>query len=283
MLTLISFQRRTWGCLALLLAVPLLYYSWQVALRTPPLTPLQLIAHRGGPKEAPENTLAAFRKAIARGVGWLEFDVQMTRDGMLVVIHDETVDRTTNGTGAVADLTFAQIRALDAGNGEKVPTFQEVLELARTHHVKLLPETKSAHRYPGIEAKLLQVLQEADYLDQTVIQSFEAGSLDTLRRLNPQVRLCALSGPGPFSVRTPPGEAQFVCPMAEMVLLHPGLIRQAHGEGRQVFIWFGLLETPLLFKVVRFLGADGVMSDDPSALQATFGPQANTHLSNTEN
>lgn len=283
MMTLIPFQRRTWGCLALLLAVPLLYYSWQVILRTPPLTPIQTIAHRGGPKEAPENTLAAFQKAITQGVGWLEFDVQMTRDGLLVVIHDETVDRTTNGTGAVADLTFAQIRALDAGNGEKVPTFQEVLELARTRHVKLLPETKSAHRYPGIETKLLQALKEADYLDQTVIQSFEAGSLDTLRRLNPQVRLCALYGPGQFSVSTPPGEAQVVCPMGEMVLFHPGIIRQAHSEGRQVFIWFGLLETPLLFKVVRFLGADGVMSDDPSALQATFGPPTNTNPSNTEN
>ena len=247
--------------------MPLLYYGLHVAWRTPPLAPTQLIAHRGGPKYAPENTLAAFEHAIAQGVGWLEFDVQMTQDGVLVVIHDETVDRITDGTGSVRDLTFAQIRALDAGRGEKVPTFQEVVELAKAHGVKLLPETKSAHLYAGLEEKILHVLDEAGYLDQTIIQSFEAGSLDTLHRLNPNVKLCALYGLGSFSVSAPPGEAQFVCPMAEMVLLNPGLIRQAHGEGRQVFIWFGLLENPFLFKVMRFFGAEGLMSDDPIALR----------------
>ncbi|MCL4297854.1 MAG: glycerophosphodiester phosphodiesterase [Anaerolineae bacterium] len=252
--------------------MPLLYYGLHVAWRTPPLAPTQLIAHRGGPKYAPENTLAAFEHAIAQGVGWLEFDVQMTQDGVLVIIHDETVDRTTDGTGSVRDLTFAQIRALDAGRGEKVPTFQEVVELAKAHGVKLLPETKSAHLYAGLEEKILHVLDEAGYLDRTVIQSFEAASLDTLHRLNPQARLCALYGLWPFSVSAPPGDAQFVCPMAEMVLLNPGIIRQAHGEGRQVFVWFGLLENPLLFRVMRFFGADGLMSDDPVALREALSP-----------
>lgn len=259
-------RRRKLGCLAVLLAVPLIYYGLHVALRTPPLTPTQIIAHRGGPRYAPENTLAAFQHAVTQGVDWLEFDVQMTQDGVLVIIHDETVDRTTNGTGAVRDLTFAQIHALDAGKGEKVPTFKEVVELARANGVKILPETKSARLYPGIEENMLQVLDEAGYLDQTIIQSFEADSLNTLHRLNPKAKLCALYGLGRFNVSAPPGEAQFVCPMAEMVLLNPAIIRQAHGAGRQVFIWFGLLETPFLFNVMRFLGADGLMSDDPIAL-----------------
>lgn len=266
-------NRHSWGCLAILLAVPLIYYAIHVALRTSALTPTQIIAHRGGPKYAPENTMAAFQHAIAEGVDWLEFDVQMTQDGVLVVIHDETVDRTTNGTGAVRDLTFAQIRALDAGQGEKVPTFKEVVELAKANGVKILPETKSAHLYPGLEEKMLQVLDEAGTLDQTIIQSFEAGSLDTLHRLNPQARLCALYGPGSFNVSTPPGDAQFVCPMGEMVLLYPGIIRQAHSEGRQVFIWFGLLENPFLFKVMRFFGAEGLMSDDPITLREAVTPR----------
>ncbi|MDH5508339.1 MAG: glycerophosphodiester phosphodiesterase family protein, partial [Anaerolineae bacterium] len=85
----------------------------------------QLIAHRGGKTYQPENTLAAFKQAIADGVDQLEFDVQMTKDGVLVVIHDEEVDRTTNGSGLVADLTLAEIQALDAGGGERVPTFAE--------------------------------------------------------------------------------------------------------------------------------------------------------------
>lgn len=266
-------RRRTLGCLAIFLAVPLIYYGLHVALRTPPLTPTQIIAHRGGPNYAPENTLPAFQNAIAQGVDWLEFDVQMTQDGVLVIIHDETVDRTTDGTGAVRDLTFAQIRALDAGNGEKVPTFKEVVELAKANGVKILPETKSAHLYPGIEENMLQMLDEANYLDQTIIQSFEADSLDTLHRLNPNAKLCALYGLGQFSVSAPPGDAQFVCPMAEMVLLNPVIIRQAHGERRQVFIWFGMLETPFLFNVMRFFGAEGLMSNDPIALREAVTPR----------
>ena len=266
-------RRRTLGCLAILLAVPLIYYGLHVALRTPPLTPTQIIAHRGGLKYTPENTLAAFQNAVAQGVDWLEFDVQMTQDGVLVIIHDETVDRTSNGTGAVRDLTFAQIRALDAGNGEKIPTFKEAVELAKANRVKILPETKSAHLYPGIEENILQVLDEADYLDQTIIQSFEADSLDTLHRLNPNAKLCALYGLWQFSVSAPPGNAQFVCPMAEMVLLNPVIIRQAHGERRQVFIWFGMLENPFLFNVMRFFGAEGLMSNDPIALREAVTPR----------
>ena len=114
-----SLRRGACGCLAILVGIPLLYYAIQVLQRTPALTPFQNIAHRGGTNGPPESTLAAFQNAITQGVDWLEFDVQMTKDGALVVIHDETVDRTTNGTGKVSDLTLEQIRSLDAGQGEK--------------------------------------------------------------------------------------------------------------------------------------------------------------------
>ena len=262
-----SIRKRLAGCVIILALILLVYYGAQVLLRTPPLTALQIIAHRGGPKAAPENTLAAFRNAAARGADWLEFDVQMTKDGALVVIHDETVDRTTRGTGAVRDLTLEQIRALDAGQGEKIPTFEEVLALAKSSGVKILPETKSAHLYPGMEAKMLQALEAAGYLDQTVIQSFEPDSLEELHRLNPKAKLCALYGLWKLSVSAPPAEAQYVCPMAEMVLLNPGMIRQAHREGRQVFIWFGAVENPFVLRIMRFFGADGLILNDPMALQ----------------
>jgi glycerophosphoryl diester phosphodiesterase len=260
-----SPRRRGWGCVAILVLVSLIYYGVQALLRTPPLTPLQIIAHRGGPKYAPENTMAAFRNAIDQSADWLEFDVQMTKDGALVVIHDETVDRTTDGTGAVRDLTLEQIRALDAGQGEKVPTFQEVLELAKTRGVKILPETKFAHLYPGVEEKMLQALEQADYLDRTVIQSFEPDSLERLHTLEPRANLCALYGLWQFNVGAPPGEAKFVCPMAEMVLLNPSMIRQAHKEGRPAFIWFQLLENPFVSGMMGFFGADGLIVNDPLA------------------
>src|SRR5215216_2307304 len=258
----ISSRHHAGGCLAIFVVVLLVYYGVHVLMRTPALTTLQIIAHRGGPTNAPENTLAAFRNAITQGADWLEFDVQMTKDGALVVIHDETVDRTTDGTGAVGNQTLEQIRSFDAGQGEHVPTFEEVLALAKTNGVKILPETKSAHLYPGVEEKLLQVLEQANYLDQTVIQSFEADSLDKLARLNPQAKLCALFGLWKFSLSSPPGDAQYVCPMAEMVLLNPGMIRQAHQERRQVFIWFEVIENQFGLSFMRFFGADGLIVDD---------------------
>jgi glycerophosphoryl diester phosphodiesterase len=261
------------GCLAIVLAVLLVYYGVHAILRTPPLEPIQLIAHRGGPNYAPENTLPTFYNAMAQGMDWLEFDVQMTKDGELVVIHDETVDRTTDGTGAVRDLTLEEIRGLDAGNGERVPTFEEVVEVAKVNGVKILPEAKSAHLYPGLEEEMLRALDEAGILDQAVIQSFEADSLERLHSLDPDAKICALYGLWQLSVSSPPGEAQYVCPMGEMVLLNPGMIRQAHGEGRQVFIWFGVLENPMLFKLMRFFGADGLMSDDPVMLRAAVKPR----------
>ena len=253
--------------MALLFLVPLIYYAVQALLRTPPSTSLEIIAHRGGLAYEPENTLAAFRNAINQGVDRLEFDVQMTKDGALVVIHDETVDRTTDGTGAVRDMTLEQIRSLDAGHGERIPTFQEVLDLAKASGIKILPETKSAHLYPGMEEKLLQALEQAGYVDRTVIQSFEPASLEKLHRLDPQAKLCALYGLWKFNVGSPAGEAQYVCPMAEMVLLNPGMIRQAHKEGRQVFIYFGVMENRFGLSAMRFFGADGLIVNDPMPLK----------------
>jgi len=258
--------------LAIVIAVPVLYYAVQIALRSAPLNPFTVIGHRGGRAYAPENTLAAFRNAIQMGSVWLEFDVQMTRDGVLVVMHDDTVDRTTNGHGAVADLTLDQIRSLDAGQGEKVPTFQEVLDLAKASGADIFPETKSAHLYPGIEAKMLAALVQANYLDHTVIQSFEPASLNTLHQLNPQARLCALYGLWQFSDSRPAGDAGFVCPMGEMVVLNPYMIRQAHNEGRRVFVWFGALQYPFLYRLVAFFGADGLIADDPLLVRQTLTP-----------
>src|ERR1700730_73718 len=97
-----------------------------------------LIAHRGASGHAPENTLAAFRKAVSLGVGFIETDLQWTRDARFVAIHDDTVDRTTNGHGAVHDLTLEAIRKLDAGSwfgseyaGERIPTLAEILEFSK--------------------------------------------------------------------------------------------------------------------------------------------------------
>ncbi|MEW5568229.1 glycerophosphodiester phosphodiesterase family protein [Rossellomorea marisflavi] len=147
-------------------------------------------AHRGVPSLAPENTMAGYRLAYELGADQIETDVQRTKDGHLVVIHDETVDRTTNGTGAVKDLTLAEIRALDAGikfdekfAGEKVPTFKEYLQEFKGKNVMLLVELK-AH---DVEEQTIQEIKEEGMMDQVVLQSFYLDSMQRSNELAPEL------------------------------------------------------------------------------------------------
>ena len=156
----------------------------------------------------------------------------------------------------------------DPGQGERVPTFDEVIALAKDSGVGLMPEAKSAHLYPGIEAKMVQAVVEADYVDNTVIQSFQPQALDTIHALNPNVQLCALYGLWHFRLSgAQPGQAKIVCPMAEMVILYPWQLKQAHAEERQVFAWFWALEHPVVMHLLLTLGVDGLIVDDPVALR----------------
>ena len=231
----------------------------------------KIIAHRGGPRYAPENTLAAFRHALTLGVDGFEFDIQMTKDGELVTLHDETVDRTTNGAGAVKDKTLAEVRALDAGRGEPPPTFGEVLGLAQSAGVWMLAEIKSPHLYPGIEAKIVHTLTAANYLDRAIIMSFDWQSLEQVRQLSPAANIGALYGEKMLTVSKIPARAQYACPLADIALLNPFLTGQAHRQGRQVFTWFWKTENPLFYRGLHWLGVDGIIVDDPVAAKKTLG------------
>jgi glycerophosphoryl diester phosphodiesterase len=232
----------------------------------------QVIAHRGDRAHAPEDTLAAFRKAVLAGANWIELDVQRTKDGQLVVIHDETVDRTTDGSGRVGDLTLEQVQALDAGDGEPVPTFQEAIRFAQEAGVGFFPEAKSAPLYPGIEGEMVAVLRQEGYLERTILQSFAYDGLAQVAADNPDLQICPLFGLWQFNLRSPGLEsAKQVCPMGEMVLLYPWMIRQAHQDGRQVYVWFGAIEHPLVMRLMLALGADGLIVDDPGRLARMLG------------
>ena len=248
-----------------LLATVTFYYALSAAIGKPLSGQVLLIAHRGGSAEYPENTLQAFDQAIAAGAGWLEFDVQMSRDGELVVIHDTTVDRTTNGTGSVADLTFAQLRSLDAGNGQVIPTFAEVLNVALRGGVGVMPELKSPGLYPGISQKLVDVASEMGFIDRMIIQSFSAEALDQLHRIDPDLMLCVLYGPGTLMIGSDqPGDAGYVCPAARSVVLNPWIIQQAHNANRQVLVWFDTAQSPLIVRALLAFGVDGLIVDNPA-------------------
>jgi len=259
---------RTLGTgLLILITLPFFYYLTYFIFRGPLPTKPQLIAHRGGPVYQPENTLVAFKNAIDLEFDWIEFDVQRTKDGVLVVFHDETVDRTTDGTGRVENLTFEQLRALDAGNGEVVPTFQEVIVLAKKSGTGILPEAKSPYLYPGIATQMTKELIEHSYLENAVIQSFDYSVLEEVNNVQKETHLCPLYGLWKLDLSDPtPGNVGTICPMAEMVILNPWMIKQAHDDGREVFVWFGDIEHPITARLLIAMGTDGLMVDDPIML-----------------
>jgi glycerophosphoryl diester phosphodiesterase len=159
-----------------------------------------VIAHRGNSAHRPENTLASFASALEIGATWLELDVQLTKDGQVIVLHDATLDRTTSGSGPAAALTLQQVRALSAGypsrfgeafSGERVPLLSEALAMARGR-AKVLVEIKhdsvtDDERADGIEARTLQEIRKAGASDEVAILSFDHRALVRCARMAPEI------------------------------------------------------------------------------------------------
>ncbi|MEC8646379.1 MAG: glycerophosphodiester phosphodiesterase family protein, partial [Candidatus Latescibacterota bacterium] len=149
------------------------------------------IAHRGasGRGLAPENTLAAFEKALDIGIDMLEIDVRVTGDGQLIVLHDPSLDRTTDREGIVREMVLEEIRQADAGYGERVPVLREVFDLAR-HRAPILLEIKSDF----IAELVVQAIAEAEFSEQVVVQSFNPQTVERVKRLAPHLPASLLIG-----------------------------------------------------------------------------------------
>ncbi len=153
-------------------------------------------AHRGFSGKYPENTMLAFKKAVEAGADGIELDVQLTKDGEVVIIHDEKVDRTTNGAGNVRDFTLAELRKLDASyiytgkmDVNPVPTFEEYCEWVKDLPIVTNIELKTGvYPYPGIEAKVWKILQKYNLQDKVIISSFNHYSILQMRKLAPQLQ-----------------------------------------------------------------------------------------------
>ena len=228
--------------------------------------------------EAPENTLGAFRHAIEIGMKYVELDVQMTRDGEMVVIHDETVDRTTDGTGAVQGYRFDDLRRLDAGfrfgpewTGERIPTLREVLELCVDNGVGVVVELKSPHLNPGIEAKVAALVGEmwTRGAENIWCISFDHEAIRRMRRLDGALMLGYLFPPGAEEFAVADDTVQAVCPYFGSCLEHPDQVVEAHRLGKFVFVYTVDREEDMR-RLVE-VGVDGMVSDRPSVLLAMSG------------
>ncbi|MGV9558379.1 glycerophosphodiester phosphodiesterase [Streptomyces sp. NPDC003522] len=224
------------------------------------------IGHRGIMGVEPENTLRSFVAAERAGLDAVELDLHLSKDGALVVMHDADVDRTTDGSGPVADHTLAQLRALDAGLGERVPVFEEVLAAVS---VPLQAEIKDVQAARA----LAEVMLERDLVGRVEVSSFHDEAVAEIARLVPGVRTALIDSlhpvrPGPDG-RIPhgPGVAEravaagaaTVCLKLRRLTLE--LVEEVRGHGLRVIGW--VVNTPDQLRLARAFGLDGVTTDRP--------------------
>jgi glycerophosphoryl diester phosphodiesterase len=219
------------------------------------------IAHRGASGYAPENTLAAFRRAVSQGVSFIETDLHLTRDAHFVAIHDDTVDRTTGGHGAVNQLTLAEIRRLDAGSwfasefiGERIPTLTEILEFTRKHDVVFYLELKPTGFWGG-EHALISSLRESGEIPRVIVISFDAAILAALRKIEPTL-MTGLLHDGkirdPFEQALEIGARQLA---VRGDLVTPNFLKEAHKRDLQVVCW--TINSPAHMRLLEASGVDG--------------------------
>lgn len=153
-----------------------------------------IIGHRGAPRAAPENTLSSFELAIRQGADLVELDLHLSTDKQLVVIHDDTVDRTTDGTGPVGDLSLAELRALDAGSwvhpkfcGEQIPTLSEALELSAGRAGLVVELKGGSDCYPGMERLLARAIETEDRLEDVIAISRNSAAIKRINEINPDI------------------------------------------------------------------------------------------------
>lgn len=230
------------------------------------------IAHRGASAHAPENTLPAFAAALEAGADALELDIHMAADGALVVIHDSTLERTTNGRGLVRVRTLADLKRLDAGawfgpafGGARVPALGEVVALARGR-VRLFVEIKGGSDfYPGIESAVVRCLKEGGVLPDAVLMSFDHPALLAVRAAAPEAETAALLGGRPADAPGVAAAARAGALALEHQLVTARERAVTAAAGLRLYAWTADEETEM--RRLAKLGVDGIITNDPARLR----------------
>ncbi len=226
-------------------------------------------AHRGSRTEAPENTMEAFRLAISQGADGIELDVHLTKDGEVVVAHDETVDRVSNGTGRIVDMTLAELRTLDFSKGfpsfspAEIPTLSEVCELIAPTSLSINVEIKSGVvLYEGIEKKVMEIVNRHGISSRVLYSSFNHYSLMALKSLDPSVKIGllyseALVDPQLYAARI---GADAIHPFYP-TLISPGVVQGCKALGIKIHPW--TINNSEHISAAIALGVDAIITDVP--------------------
>jgi glycerophosphoryl diester phosphodiesterase len=236
--------------------------------------PVLVTAHRGLSGEAPENTLPAFKKAIEVGSDMIELDVRFSKDGQMVVIHDDTLDRTTNGRGKVSDYTLKELKQLDAGSwfapqfsGEQIPTLKEVLELARGKiliNIEIKDDSPGQYKITDLADRALQEVKKAGMAGRVIFSSFYPSSLQRIGESDPRIGVALLYHRDWNSLREVVGDRFFLVLNLRHSFLTREKIRRIHQEGMKVNTYTVNSEE----EMEKFIGwgIDGIITNHPDKL-----------------
>ena len=214
-----------------------------------------IIAHRGASAYEPENTLRSFKRAFELGADMIEFDVRLSRDRHLVIMHDEKVDRTTNGEGLVKDKTVSELKKLDAGMGESVPTLEEVIALGKGK-IGFVIELKE----PGTEEGVISLIKENNLIEHVFIVSFNQNLLKRVKDLESKVKtgLILLSSTDPIRLAKE-CQADTVAPFHDFITVD--LIEKAHQNNLKIITW--TVDNRGEAESLRDAGIDGIVTNKP--------------------
>jgi glycerophosphoryl diester phosphodiesterase len=236
--------------------------------------PVLVIGHRGFSAAAPENTLASFKKAMEVGVDMIELDVHLSKDGQVVVIHDDTLNRTTNGKGKVVSYTLDELKQLDAGSwfgsqfsGERIPTLKEVLELTRGQvllYVELKGGDLGQYTLEDLADRSLQEVEKAGMLRQVLFASFDLSAIERIREKNPGIPVALIYSRSWSSPQEVIGGRPIPALSFRGTVLTQTNASKARQQGIKVLVW--TLNTEEHMEHFLKIGVDGIITDYPDRL-----------------
>lgn len=235
----------------------------------------QIIAHRGYSSEFPENTLASFAGAFDIGVDYIELDVQITKDGEIVVFHDTALSRITGKEGTISDYTYEELLQMDAGSwfdssfaGERIPTLRQALELTAQNSGKVYLELKDIGEVDGFEEAVLEITKQCKMTEQCIFASFRYDYLVHLKEMDASVQTLynTLSGKTNLAEEFP---ADYYGLYIETITAET--VGALHQAGKQVFVWTA--NTPVELTAVQAMGVDGVVTNYPGLAKVILNSQ----------
>lgn len=237
----------------------------------------RVIAHRGFSGEAPENTMAAFRKAVEVKADMMELDVLLSKDGQVVVIHDDTLERTTNGLGYVADTNYEELARLDAGTwfhpefeGETIPLLRDVLLFAKGRilvNIEIKTEAWSPNTFEGIAAKVISLVDELGMRDRVIISSFDSRILKQVRQLDSEIKTATLYNEDargdlrPLVLVADDHSNGFNLSKSEV---SSRVVEDCHSQGIPVSVY--TVNTAEMMDFILRMGVDAIFTDQPDVM-----------------